>query len=76
MEIWTPKQNRSREKWREKGRLAEIQIKNGWSREELAEHFKQEVETKLQQPISTTTTIYNSADFVLRYLFPVRKKKK
>lgn len=76
METWTPKEQRSRDRWRKKGRLAEIQVENGWSREELAEHFRQEAEAKLEPPISVTTVIYNSADYVLSYLTPPRKKKK
>lgn len=67
---------RARDKWREKGQLARIQTENGWSREELAEHFKQEVEAKLEPSISTETVIYNSADYVLSYLTPPRRKKK
>ncbi len=73
---WTPREQRSREKWRERGRLAEIQVNNGWSREELAEHFKQEAEAKLEPIVPTETIIYNSADIVLRYLTPDRNKKK
>ena len=76
MEIWTPKQQRSRDKWRVKGQLAEIQVRNGWSTEELAEHFRQEADAKLEPLIPATTVIYNSADYVLSYLTPPRRNKK
>lgn len=76
VETWTPKEQRSRDKWREKGQLARIQTENGWSREEMAEHFRQEADAKLEALIPITTVIYNSADYVLSYLTPPRKKKK
>lgn len=56
--------------------LAEIQVKNGWSREEMAEYFRQQAEAKLEPIVPTETIIYNSADIVLRYLTPDRNKKK
>ena len=76
--ILTPKEQRSRDKWREKGRLAEIQATNGWSREELALHFQEEIELKRETPPPDVATheIYNSADIVLAYLTPPRRKKK
>lgn len=76
MEIWTPKQQRSRDKWRVKGQLAEIQVKNGWSRKELAEHFRQEADAKLEPLIPATTVIYSSADQVLKQLSGGNKIRK
>ncbi len=77
--VLTPKEQRSRDKWREKGRLAEIQVENGWSREELALHFQQEAEAKFTSELIKPTEpkiIYNSADIVLAYLTPPKRKKK
>jgi hypothetical protein len=56
--------------------LAEIQYENGWSRDELAEHFRQMAEGNTEQVAPTGTIIYNSADQVLKYLTPPRRKKK
>ena len=56
--------------------LAEIQYENGWSRDELAEHFRQMAEGNIEQVAPTGTIIYNSADQVLKYLTPPRRKKK
>lgn len=44
---WTPKEKRSRDKWRNRGGLANIQIKNGLSREELADFFRLQAEATL-----------------------------
>lgn len=56
--------------------LAEIQYKNGWSREEMAEHFRQIAEEKIEPVALISKIIYNSADQVLKYLTPPRRKKK
>lgn len=36
---WTPKEERSRDRWRKRGGLATIQAERGYSRQELADHF-------------------------------------
>jgi hypothetical protein len=56
--------------------LAKIQFENGWSREEMAEHFRQEAEAKINPVVTVATVVYNSADIVLAYLTPPRRKKK
>lgn len=73
----TPKEERSRDRWRERGNLAAIQAAEGLSRAELAEKFRNEAQEKTDQlcpPTSNDTIKYNSAFYVLRYLFPPNKK--
>lgn len=74
IEIEHPRLTAQREK-RQK-LLAEIQVKNGWSRDEMAEHFRQEAETKMDPVVFVDTIVYNSADVVLAYLTPSGKKRR
>lgn len=50
----TPKEQRSRDRWRLRGDLAKIQFEEGLSRQELAEKFKREAETIMQGPTKIT----------------------
>jgi hypothetical protein len=81
METWTPKMQRAREKWRQRGNLAGIQITENLSLDELAEKFRLEAEAKTNQispiePLSNVKIIFNSADQVLKYLTPPKRIKK
>jgi hypothetical protein len=74
---WTPKEQRSREKWRQ--HLANFQVKFGLSREEMdAEIAKQEA-IKIADgdtSIINYNSSMNSADYILGYLLPNKKKEK
>ena len=83
--IWTPKMQRARDKWRQRGNLAGIQVTESLSREDLAEKFKLEAEEKIRQQSQPTTVVYqsdeviqetNPALYVLNYLMPEKKDKK
>ncbi len=56
----TPREERSRDKWRKRGNLAGIQAEEGLSREELAMKFKKEAEVKTQTQSPINSVVYQS----------------
>ncbi len=73
-ESWTPKEQRSRDKWRQ--HLANFQVEFGLSREEMDAEIAKQIAEKIATSNTTTTIVYTSADQVLKYLFPPNRKKK
>ncbi len=82
---WTPREERSRDKWRKRGRLAQIQIEEGLSRQELADKFAEEAAVKTEEisPITggivyqsdETPPITNHFFQVAKQFVPTKKKK-
>lgn len=73
---------RARDKWRQRGNLAGIQVTESLSREDLAEKFKLEAEEKIRQQSQPTTVVYQSEPlpagsnhwfWVEKSLFPKKK---
>ncbi len=85
VDIWTPREKRSRDRWREKGGLVGIQVTENLSTDELAIKFAAEAKRKTDEispvvvyksEIPSDTSSTNSALYVLGYLNPETKGKK
>ena len=72
---WTPREQRSREKWR--SHIVRFQYNEGLSREEMAEEFARQAteNTDRISPINSNI-VYNSANQVLKQLSGVDRPKK
>lgn len=71
----SPKVERSRDKWRQ--HLVRFQYETGMSQQEMDDYLNQMAQNKItatDPQENKSTTVYNSADFVLAYLTPKKKK--